>query len=628
MASCSNHRVGRWWKPFVIILTPLMLLLPLLLIPDDKLPAKANQCLYVMLLMAVYWCTEALSLAVTACIPIFIFPMLGILKASEVCAQYLTATVMMFVGGIMVALAVEKCNLHKRIAVGILHLVGTKPLWLMLGFMLPTAVLSLWINNTATTAMMLPISEAVIQSLQETYQDKELEKKNLRKEEEEQIADDNLRERTLNGLANIDECFQNLDDDIVTELPLGIAVIKGDPASHPDSNNDKLDQSTQTEHSTDTRTNSDDTNMGYKTTGDAKLDKFAKGITLAVSYAALTGGPATLIGTPPNTILKQHADDIWDAHLQMESPITFTSWLIIGMPVAIINFIIVWLWLTVFFNGIRALGPSCAKSTEDDRAIKRVIEKEYRSLGKLSFAELVVSVMFLAMVLLWFFRSPSFMTGWANLDGIKPGYTHDVLVSIFITILLCAIPSKFPTCRKDDTGPVETLLDWNTIHSRLPWGVVFLIGGGLSLAKASTASGLSKWIAEGLTVMSNWPAWAMVFVLCLITAFLTEITSNSATCTILMPIMSSLAEGTGYNPLYLMIPVGLTTSFAFMLPVSTPPNAIAFSFGRLKIMDMVKAGFILNFTSVGVVMLCIHTWAKDFFKFDVQPWTVNVTSSA
>ncbi|KAK2168612.1 hypothetical protein LSH36_15g02107 [Paralvinella palmiformis] len=501
MASCSDHGVGRWWKHFVIILTPLVLLLPLLLIPVDKIPTKANQCLYVMLLMAVYWCTEALSLAVTACIPIFMFPMLGILKASEVCAQYLTATVMMFVGGIMVALAVEKCNLHKRIAVGILHLVGTKPL-----------------------------------------------------------------------------C--------------------------------------------------DETNVGYKTTGDAKLDKFAKGMTLAVAYAANTGGTATLIGTPPNTILKQHADDIWDAHLQMESPITFTSWLIIGMPVAIINFIIVWLWLTVFFNGIRALGPSCAKSTEDDRAIKRVIEKEYRSLGKLSFAELVVSVMFLAMVLLWFFRSPSFMTGWANLDGIKPGYTHDAVVSIFIAFLLCIIPSKFPTCRKDDTGPVKTLLDWNTIHSKVPWGVVFLIGGGLSLAKGSTASGLSKWIAEGLTVMSNWPAWVMVFVICLITAFLTEITSNSATCTILMPIMSSLAKVIGYNPLYLMIPVGLSTSFAFMLPVATPPNAIAFSFGRLKILDMVKAGFILNFTCVGIVTLCIHTWGENVFKFDVVPWNATITSVA
>lgn len=621
MASCSSRGVGRWWKHFVIILTPLVLLLPLLLIPADKLPFEANKCLYVMLLMAIYWCTEALSLAVTACIPIFMFPMLGILTAAQVCDQYLTATVVMFLGGIMVALAVEKCNLHKRIAVSILHLVGTKPLWLMLGFMLPTGILSMWISNTATTAMMLPISEAVLQSLQETHQKKELEKKKLQEESEMQTVTDDVR---ASNRESIDGCFHRLSDDIVTELPLGILVVKGENDNNRDTDNEKSHQSTQTEETADGGKNSAD---GHKTTGDAKLDNFAKGMTLAVAYAANTGGTATLIGTPPNTILKDQADGIWENHISEESPITFSSWLVVGLPIAAVNFTIVWLWLTVFFNGIRALGPSCTKKTEDDRAIKRVIDKEYKSLGKMRFAELVVAITFLALILLWFFRKPSFMRGWSKLDGLKPGYTHDAVVSIFIAFLLCVIPAEIPSCGKDATGPVETLLDWNTIQSRLPWGVVFLIGGGLSLAKASTVSGLSAWIAESLTVMASWPAWVMVMVICLITAFLTEVTSNSATCTILLPIVASLAEGIGYNLLYLMIPVTLSTSFAFMLPVATPPNAIAFSFGRLRIIDMVKAGFILNFTCVAVVMLCIHTWGENFFKLDEQPWPFNVTTT-
>ncbi|XP_078080736.1 Na(+)/citrate cotransporter-like isoform X2 [Mustelus asterias] len=544
--------------------------------------------------MAVYWCTEVIPLAVTSFLPILLFPMFGIMPSKTVCRQYLKDTNVLFLGGLMVAIAIEHWNLHKRIALRALLLVGVKPALLMLGFMGVTAFLSMWISNTATTAMMVPIAKAVLDQL--SCSEEEAEKMELE------------ASRLSAQLLNLESQSSELD----LELP-------GDTLQ-PETKSDDPNAATTAEENRDAH----DLNM-------------YKGLTLCVCYAASIGGTATLTGTGPNLVLKGQMNQIYPDNGEV---INFATWFGFSFPNMLIILFLCWIWLQILFLGrnFRALwGWGIPVSLEEERA-HGIIQKEYTLLGPMSFAEKAVLTLFALLVILWFTREPGFVPGWGSVfdrNGTK--YISDATVVMFIAFLMFIIPSQKPNFtpwkqtqvstegKSVGNRPIKKLLNWTTVQRKLPWSVVLLLGGGFALAKGCEVSGLSRWLGYQLLPLQNIPHWAIVVTLCLVIAVFTECTSNVATATLFLPILASMATTIQMNPLYVMIPTTLSTSFAFMLPVATPPNAIVFSFGHLKVSDMARAGCLLNVVGVATVTLAINTWGRLMFNLDTFPKWANVT---
>ncbi|OWF38502.1 Solute carrier family 13 member 5 [Mizuhopecten yessoensis] len=279
-----------------------------------------------------------------------------------------------------------------------------------------------------------------------------------------------------------------------------------------------------------------------------------------------------------------------------ESGITFATWFVFAFPVAVINVLLAWLCLQVVYFGLRHV---------------------FRFY--FSFAEKAVMVHFAILVLCWFTLKPEFVPGWGSL--FKHGYISDAVPAMIICCLLFVFPSSRNQNNANKSS--ATLLDWKTFNRKFPWGVALLLGGGFALAHACKESGLSLWLARMMAVMTGIPEWAMIAVICLVISLSTEVTTNTAVCTIFMPILADLAKGIHVHPIYIMIPAAISSSFAFMLPVGTPPNTIAFSYGYLRIIDMVKVGWILNLLCVVVVTIAINTWGMAYFRLDVYPeWAV------
>ncbi|KAF3847787.1 hypothetical protein F7725_020815 [Dissostichus mawsoni] len=453
------------------------------------------KCGYVIILMALYWCTECIPLAVTALLPVILFPMMGIMESNEVCIQYLKDSNMLFIGGLLVAIAVEHWNLHRRIALQVLLIVGVKPSLLMIGFMGTTAFLSMWISNTASTAMMLPIANAVLQQLCATEANAE--------EREFNMA------AAKNGLDN--QAFE-----------MGDAKMSKELQSKENTINLGLEAQ----------------QRRLKT--EQKYKKLTKGMSLSVCYAASIGGTATLTGTTPN-------------------------------------------FMFLGFNLKSTFG--CGTKKEGDREAFQVIKDEYKKLGRMSFAEGCVLTIFTLLVVLWFTREPGFIPGWATvLFNKDKTYVTDGTVAILMSALFFCIPSKLPRCcgRSED---------------------------------------------ESLIPLQSIPPFAISILLCLLVAMFTECSSNTATTTLFLPILASMATAINIHPLYVMFPCTISASLAFMLPVATPPNAIAFSYGNLKVLDMAKAGFILNILGVITINIAINTWGVAMFNLNEFPSWANVTKT-
>ncbi|XP_032901746.1 solute carrier family 13 member 2 [Amblyraja radiata] len=597
----------------VIFLVPL-LLLPLPLV----IPTKEAGCGFTILVMAAYWCTEALPLAVTALIPVIFFPMFGIMESSEVCMQYLKDTNMLLVGGLIVAIAVEHWNLHKRIALRVLLIVGVRPALLMMGFMGVTAFLSMWISNTATTAMMVPIAQAVLDQL-------------------------NMAEA------------QNMELDLIYENQIVVLEDKGlaktgdsvtaDP-ENPKPANVPEDSKTTNEISNGHLQLSEgttDAEEEMKLRSQKHLE-LSKGMSLSVCYAASIGGTATLTGTTPNLIMKGQLDDLFPNNGDI---INFATWFGFSFPCMFIMLVITWIWLQILFLGInfkQNFGCMVAKSQKDIAAYQ-VVKNEMNKLGRMTFAEIEVLVLFILLVLLWFTRAPGFIDGWATVlfnKGNKD-YVTDATVVIFISIIMFVLPSDKPRLpcwngggpapeqpeadRRPRYGPAPPLLTWKVVQQKMAWNVVILLGGGFALAKGSERSGLSNWLGAQLTPLEAIPPWAIIILLCLLIATFTECASNVATTSLFLPILAAMAVRINLNPLYVMLPCTLCASFAFMLPVATPPNSIVFSYGYLKVSDMVKAGFMVNLIGVLVISLAINTWGMVMFDLNTIPAWANSTAN-
>jgi solute carrier family 13 (sodium-dependent dicarboxylate transporter), member 2/3/5 len=444
-------------------------------------------------------------LPATSLLPIALFPLLGVLDVGESTAPYASDIVFLFMGGFMLALAMQRWGLHRRIALMTVMAVGTKPTRVVAGFMIATAFLSMWVSNTATTVMMLPIGLSVLQ--------------------------------------------------------LAFDRVKGGPD-------------------------------GDDLTG-AGAPIFATCLMLGIAYAASIGSLATLIGTPPNLFMAGFVEQSYDIS------IGFGQWMLVGLPLSVVFLTITYFILTRFVYKIEL---------EEIPGGRELFKTELEKLGPVSRGERIVAVIFTLTALTWVLREP--LTGWDALIGVLPGLEglSDAGIGIIAAIALFAIPV-------DWKHGVFTL-DWSTAR-KLPWGVLLLFGGGLSLAAGVGSSGLDEWIGAQVGAVGFLPIIVLVAIACAAVVYLTELTSNTATAATFLPILGGVALGLDLPPLLLIVPATLAASCAFMMPVATPPNAIVFGSGHITMPQMVKAGFWLNLVGIVLITGLTYTIAAAVLGFSV-----------
>ncbi|VFV32021.1 solute carrier family 13 member [Lynx pardinus] len=565
-----------------------LLLAPLALLPVVfALPPKEGRCLFVILLMAVYWCTEALPLSVTALLPIILFPFLGILPSNKVCPQYFLDTNFLFLSGLIMASAIEEWNLHRRIALKVLMLVGVQPTRLILGMMVTTSFLSMWLSNTASTAMMLPIASAVLKSLfgQET-------RKDLGQQSEENAAA--VRRNGLHAVPTEVQFLAGTEDKDCPE------------AEAP---------------------------LDCKKEGEYHRNIW-KGFLISIPYSASIGGTATLTGTAPNLILLGQLKSFFPQC----DVVNFGSWFIFAFPLMLLFLLAGWLWISFLYGGMTLRGWRRKKKSEiktdaEDRA-RAVIREEFQNLGPIKFAEQAVFTLFCMFAILLFSRDPKFIPGWASF--FTPGFLSDAVTGVAIVTVLFFFPSQRPSLKwwfdfKASNAETEPLLTWKKVQDTVPWNIILLLGGGFAMAKGCEESGLSAWIGGQLHPLENVPPPLAVLLITVVVAFFTEFASNTATIIIFLPVLAELAIRLRVHPLYLMVPGTVSCSYAFMLPVSTPPNSIAFASGHLLVKDMVRTGLLMNLMGVLLLSLAMNTWAQTIFQLGTFPdWadihSANITS--
>ncbi|XP_078680629.1 solute carrier family 13 member 2-like [Branchiostoma floridae x Branchiostoma belcheri] len=592
-----------FWKSIVFLITP-VILCPLPFYYANTENSKIAACAYAVIIMAVYWTGDILPLAVTALLPIAMFPILGIQPSRKVCVNYLNDMNFLMIGGLMVAVAMERWNLHKRIALKAVLMVGVEPRWLMLGMMSVTAFLSMWISNMATTAMMVPIAQAI---------SAEILKDNIPGEREEGQG----QKKTLNPSDDENTVLLSTTtsrNEQSQELPLeNIAVEKCD-----DDDDDMDLLADQARPSAE------------------QADRTTKGLLLCICYAANIGGTATLIGTAPNILVVQTVQTMFP-----KSPgIDFASWFFFGFPTMVLTLLLAWLWLQWQFVS-QSCVPGCASrrgcggkcQRHKNVAAYKAIRRQYDELGPFSFAESVVLVHFILLVLLWFFRDMKFIklengqaAGWAYF--FVRDYVTDSSAVLLICLSLFIWPARPPSRGREDLHPSDdepgpSILDWPTVERNLSWEVIILLGGGYALADGVKVSGLSAWMGQGFRGLEGFSPAFIVIIITIMIAFITEFSSNTSAASIFLPILGTLAQGICVHPYYLMIPAAIACSFAFMLPVATPANAIVFSYGRIKVLDMAKSGLGLNLLCLFVLNIAINTYGVPLYQLqDFPPWTV------
>lgn len=449
--------------------------------------------------MAFWWITEATSLYVTGLLPLIVFPMTGVLSMKEVAPEYMSQIIFLFIGGFLLAFAMEKWKLHKRIALRLILLFGSSPTRILLGFMFSSYFLSMWIMNTATVMMLLPAALAVLD---------ELKSEN-----------------------------QSLSEKLTSPLLLGLA------------------------------------------------------------YASSVGGTGSLIGTAPNLVFAEYMSD----HHPEIPEISFGSWMIYGIPTSLIALGVVFFYL----RAVRLRGVKDLKFSEG------YIRSQLQKMGAMKSEEKVVGITFLVTIFLWLFMKDIHVgnvhiKGWANIFP-EPGFIKESTIAMLAAGILFFIPSS----SEKDT----MVLSWAE-SKKIPWGLVFLFGGGFALAKAVGESGLSELIAQNLSFVEGMPVMSTVIILALFMTFFTELTSNTASIILILPVIDALSQHfEGVSPMFFMLPVTISASYAFMLPVATPPNTIVFGSERIKVPEMARAGIWLNLIGVLLTTLFVYTIGRFVFGY-------------
>ncbi|KAM6382896.1 solute carrier family 13 member 4 [Alca torda] len=617
----------------------LVLLIPLLLLPLPLLyPSSEASCAYVLIVTAVYWVSEAVPLGAAALVPAFLYPLFGVMKSSEVAAEYFKNTTLLLMGVICVAASVEKWNLHKRIALRMVMMAGAKPGMLLLCFMCCTTVLSMWLSNTSTTAMVMPIVEAVLQELVNAEEEHEVISTagSTIVEENEPIG---LSEK--HGQPSLELIFINEDATTTDFSSLmhsksmnGVHMIANPIGTmNSKSNGQHLPQAQILVLPPKPSELGLSTKYRYQTRHDHMV---CKCLSLSISYAATIGGLTTIIGTSTSLIFLEHFNN----HYPNAEVVNFGTWFLFSFPISLIMLVLTWFWMHWLFLGCNfkeTCSVSKKKKTKREEMSERRIQEEYKKLGNVSYPEMVTGFFFILMTLLWFTREPGFVPGWSSFFE-KKGYRTDATVSVFLGFLLFLIPAKKPCFGKREKGDgeksadinaLDPIITWKDFQKTMPWEIVVLVGGGYALAAGCKTSGLSTWIGRQMLSLSSLPYWAVTLLACILVSLVTEFVSNPATITIFLPILCSMSETLLINPLYTLIPVTMCISFAVMLPVGNPPNAIVFSYGHCQIKDMVKAGLGVNLIGLAVVMVAINTWGIRLFQLNTFPeWAAvgNTTS--
>ncbi|KAJ0056865.1 hypothetical protein NL108_000653, partial [Boleophthalmus pectinirostris] len=515
-----------------------------------------------------------------------------------VAAEYCKDTTLLLMGVICLAASIEKWNLHKRIALRMVMVAGAKPGMLVLGFMCCTVFLSMWLSNTSTTAMVMPIAEAVLQQLICTGLADSLENPDSTDGTEDSHdnmeKEQNLEKNQLELLYREDR--YNYCSIIVNNVWMFCVLQSGElnglglcPNSRIMNNtNGHLPQvAVEIPNVKRVKMRRD---SQYPTKRDHMI---CKCLTLSITYAATIGGLMTITGTSTNLIFAEQFNTRYpDAKV-----INFGTWFIFSFPIAIIMLVLTWLWLHFLFLGCNfreTCSLSKKRKTRREMLSEQRIHEEYEKLGPISYPEVVTGVFFVLMTLLWFTREPGFVPGWTSLFE-KKGYRTDATVSVLLGFLLFLIPAKRPFssscasgCKDIDSeeDSLTPMITWKDFQRLMPWEIVILVGGGYALAAGCKVSGLSVWIGRQLEPMSGLPPWAVTLLACLLVSAVTEFASNPATLTVFLPILCALSETLQINPLHTLIPATMCVSFGVMLPVGNPPNAIVFSYGHVQIRDM------------------------------------------
>ncbi|KAG5267822.1 hypothetical protein AALO_G00226190 [Alosa alosa] len=616
----------------------LVIMIPLSLLPLPLIyPSSESSCAYVLIVTAVYWVSEAVPLGAAALVPAFLYPLFGVLKSSEVAAEYCKDTTLLLMGVICLAASIEKWNLHKRIALRMVMIAGAKPGMLVLGFMCCTVFLSMWLSNTSTTAMVMPIAEAVLQQLVITgIADAG--------EDSEETGDGSLSTYGKDKASKNQLELESKKDCVKSELNTFSEEQNGLPVTprlgaHFKHSNGHLPETQISVTEPPQEKPKIRRNSMYPTKRDHMI---CKCLSLSITYAATIGGLITITGTSTNLIFAEQFNNRYPE----AKVINFGTWFIFSLPIALIMLVLTWLWLHILFLGCNfreTCSLSKERKTRREIISERRIHEEYQKLGPISYPEVMTGVFFVLMTLLWFTREPGFVPGWTSLFE-KKGYRTDATVSVLLGFLLFLIPAKKPwpfnsevkepsgdeDDEDEEEDPLAPMITWKDFQRLMPWEIVILVGGGYALAAGCKVSGLSMWIGRQLEPMSGLPPWAVTLLACLLVSVVTEFASNPATLTVFLPILSALSETLQINPLHTLIPTTMCVSFGVMLPVGNPPNAIVFSYGHVQIRDMVKAGFGVNLIGVLVVMLAIMTWGVPLFQLNEFPiWAVmrNTTGS-
>lgn len=471
-----------------LFLGPLLFILLQCFKPPEGMSEAAYSVLCSTLWIAIWWVTETVPIAITALLPIVLFPLTGALDVSTTTASYGHKYIFLYMGGFIIAIAIEKWNLHKRIALQIIKLIGTNISKIILGFMIATAFLSMWISNTATSVMMLPIGMSIVSQL-----------KNNRNTE----------------------------------------------------NNEN--------------------------------SVFGKALMLGIAYSASIGGLATLIGTPPNLVFAGYVEEVYNLE------ISFWQWIKFGLPISIFLLFISWYYLTHFAFKLKKQSFPGGKEE-----INRLVVE----LGPMKREEKIVLSVFAITAFCWITRS--FL-----LEKIVPGI-DDTIIAIISGILLFTLPSSVKGKR---------IIKWEEAV-KMPWGIILLFGGGMALASGFESSGLAVWLGSQMNLLKSLPLFLLVLVIIAAVNFITELTSNLATTAMLLPILAPIAIGLGVNPYVLMVATTVAASCAFMLPVATPPNAVVFGSGYLRIPDMVKTGILMNILSILLLSLMVYFILPYLWEFN------------
>ncbi|EGQ3886750.1 SLC13 family permease [Staphylococcus pseudintermedius] len=465
-----------------LVLGPLLFALILLFVRPDDLAFKGVYVLAITAWIAIWWITEAIPIPATSLLPLVLLPLGHVMNSATVSAQYGNDIIYLFLGGFILAIAMERWDLHTRIALTIISSIGTSTGRILLGFMVATGGLSMFVSNTAAVMIMIPI---------------------------------------------------------------GLAIIKEANALKTEADSDE------------------------------SIQKFERSLVLGIGYAGTIGGLGTLIGTPPLIILKgQYATNFG-------GELSFAKWMIVGIPTVILLLFLAWLYFK--FIALR----------HDMKTLpggQKVIKDKLDALGKIKYEEKVVFLVFLLASFLWISRE-FLLSKWAFTELVADG-----TIAMFVSILLFLIPAKHQHQR---------ILDWS-VAKELPWGVLILFGGGLALAKGIQQSGLAAWLGEQLTLLKGVSPLIIVVVITVFILFLTEITSNTATATMILPILATLSVAIDVHPLLLMAPAAMAANCAYMLPVGTPPNAIVFGTGKIQIKEMAVKGFIMNLISIVVIIVVVY----------------------